>query len=162
MNYAKLTLPLALLVAALPVASAGIAAQSDDFAPMKTAAKDPEMEAARAEAQRTLPEFLKLLANPPAGTSRYVIKFPLGGWEHIWVNHLTREGSVLVGELANYPEQDGYEVGQVVRVPIKDISDWSYRDAKGVAQGHFTTRVLLKRMPPAEAREVSAALGWDK
>ena len=118
------------------------------------------MNAARTEARRTLPGFLKLLAVPPQKTSNYAIKYPLGGWEHIWVRELKIEGKVIVGKLANYPEQEGYAIGLTVRVPIAQISDWGYRDAKGVVQGHFTTRVLLTRIAPADSAQIREDMGW--
>lgn len=134
----------------------------DALAVTPVSAEDQTMNAAIAQAQRTLPDFLRLLANPPAGSTGYAIKFPLGGYEHIWVEDVRLEGQVLVGTLANYPEQAGYSFGQNVRVPLAQVSDWSYRDAKGVMQGHFTTRVLLATMPKDEAAQVREALGWTQ
>lgn len=121
---------------------------------------DPRMRAAIAAARRTLPQFLALVDSPPAGTREYTFKYPLGGWEHIWVDHVAHRGDTLTGRLANVPEQEGYRQGQRVTVPIGEVSDWAYRDAKGVMQGHRTTRVLLPRLDPADARAIREAFGW--
>lgn len=123
-------------------------------------ADDPEMDAAIAEAQRSLPQFLAMLADPPARASDIAFKFPLGGWEHIWVTEVALQGDKLVGRLGNDPVQEGHRFGDVVRVPLGEVSDWSWRGADGVMRGHHTTRVLLGRMEPAQAAEIRAALGW--
>lgn len=56
--------------------------------------------------------------------------------------------------------QEGHSLGERVRVPLAEVSDWSWRGADGVMRGHHTTRVLLTRMDPAEAAELRAAFGW--
>ena len=163
MKRAHLALAFALALTALPLSAAPQdTRQRDDIAPLSIDKDDRAMNAARAEARRTLPAFLTLLANPPEGTGGYAIKFPLEGWEHIWVNELEIDGKVIVGQLANYPEQDGYKIGQSVRVPISQITDWGYRSAKGVMQGHFTTRVLLTRIAPADAAQIRDDMGWSE
>jgi uncharacterized protein YegJ (DUF2314 family) len=122
---------------------------------------DPVMDAAIAEAQRTLPEFLAVLADPPPGTGDYAIKYPLGGWEHIWVDNVRIDGERIVGQLANAPEQEGHRLGERVVVPFADITDWSYRRADGVMQGHRTTRVLLAQLPADVAAAIRDDFGWD-
>jgi uncharacterized protein YegJ (DUF2314 family) len=159
---AHLAMGAALALTALPLSAAPQDTRPrDDIAPLSVDQDDRAMNAARAEARRTLPGFLKLLADPPEGTGNYAIKYPLEGWEHIWVSELEIEGTAIVGKLANYPEQEGYEIGQSVRVPIAQVTDWGYRDAKGVMQGHFTTRVLLTRIDPADAAQIREDMGWS-
>ena len=157
----KLSHPLfaaaALAVALLPSSAL---AQKDDYGVGSVSEQDREMNAAKAEAKRTLPGFLKLLAAPPAGTRSYQIKYPLAGWEYIWVGKLRLEGDAIVGTLINDPEEPGYTFGQTVRVPLTDVADWGYYNADGVMQGHYTTRVLLKLLEPAEAAEIREILGW--
>lgn len=120
---------------------------------------DRRMNAAIARARRGLPGFLAVLA-APAGTSDLSFKYPLAGHEHIWVDRVVRRGESLVGRLANDPAEPGYRLGQRVSVPIADISDWGYRDARGVMQGHFTTRVMLPHLAPADARAIRNDFGW--
>lgn len=124
-------------------------------------ADDPVMNAAIAEARRTLPEFLAALADPPAGAADFAIKYPLGGWEHIWVSDLGIDGEAVTGALANAPEQEGHSLGERVRVPIAEISDWAWRAPDGIMQGHRTTRVLLGQLPDELATAIRADFGWD-
>lgn len=121
---------------------------------------DPAMNAAIAEAKRTLPEFLAKLDSPPPGTGEFVFKYPLGGWEHIWVEQVSRKGDTLTGRLSNVPVQEGFKHGDTVSVPLRAVSDWAYRDAQGVMQGHRTTRVLLPRLDPEQAAAIREAMGW--
>ena len=158
----KALLAFALLAAPLPALAESAERQHDDIAPINVAVGDAEMEAARTQAQRSLPGFLKLLARPPAGIGGFVIKYPLPGPEHIWVSDLRLEGRTLVGILANYPENPDFTIGQQVRVPLSAVTDWGYRDASGVMQGHFTTRVLIGRLAPDDAAKAREALGWDR
>lgn len=146
----------------LAVACGPAAGGAEDESEIITVAEDdPEMDAAIAEAQRTLPEFLAVLNDRPAGADEFVIKFPLGGYEHIWVDDPRLSGDVLVGRLSNVPVQEGYAMGDEVRVPLAEVSDWAWRDASGVMHGHRTTRVLLPRIAPEEAASLRAYMGWD-
>jgi uncharacterized protein YegJ (DUF2314 family) len=158
-------LRLAALLAALALPSPGLAdppPEHDAIPMVNVRTSDPKMNAAIAAARRTLPKFLALLADPPVGTRDYTFKYPLEGWEHIWVDHVERRGDSLTGRLANIPEQEGYRLGQRVTVPISAVSDWAYRDANGVMQGHRTTRALLPRLDPADAQSVREDMGWTR
>ena len=123
---------------------------------------DPEMNRAIAEAKRNLPDFLDVLEKPPAGATRIGFKFPLGGWEHIWVGDVSRDGTYLIGRLNNDPIQEQYSLGDPVRVPLSDVSDWAWMDKDGVMRGQFTTRVLLDRLDPDTADAIRKSLGWDQ
>ncbi len=127
-------------------------------------ADDAEMVAAQAAARRTLDRFFELLADPPAGADRFMVKYDLnegrGTAEFIWVEGLTLlPNGQLVGTLANHPINRAYTYGQRVVVPQDYIVDWSYVGG-GVAQGNYTTRVQLERLPPDQAARVRASLGW--
>ncbi|HWT31381.1 MAG TPA: DUF2314 domain-containing protein [Croceibacterium sp.] len=157
----QLAFALATLLAAAVPFTAALAQDAGEDQVYQVDADDPVMDAAIAEAQRTLPDFLALLAEPPAGTSEFMIKYPLAGWEHIWVDNLTIEGEAIAGALANTPVEEGYQFGQRVSVPLAEISDWAYRAANGVMQGHRTTRVLLGQAPDEMAAAILADFGWD-
>lgn len=124
-------------------------------------ADDPAMVAAIAEAQRTLSEFLAVLAKPDPLITNIVFKYPLGGKEHIWVDHVVRDGDYLTGRLANDPVAPGYTYQQEVRVKLSDISDWAYRNPAGVMQGHRTTRVLLRTAPATLRQQMFEDFGWE-
>lgn len=156
-------LPLAL--AALAVLATPLAAQQakpnpDADETIAFAAADAQMNAAIAEAQAALPTFLAVLANPPRGASDISFKFPLEGYEHIWVANVRRDSEMLTGVLANNPEAPGWALGDPVRVSLSDVSDWGYWNAQGEGVGFYTVRVMLDYMSPAEASAVRAAYGW--
>lgn len=156
--FRSLIAALVLLAAAAPLLAQPQTTERDDVVPISQ--RDPEMNAAIAEAKRTLPEFLRVVDKPPPGVDSIGFKYPLGGWEHIWVTDVERRGNVLIGRLDNEPMQENYRTGQVVEVPFAQVSDWAYRGADGVMRGHRTTRVILGRIPPAEAAQIRAAFGW--
>ena len=122
--------------------------------------EDPEMAAAVARARAELPDFFGRHAAPAPGERDFVVKFDLGGTgEMIWAGALQRDNDRLSGILSNQPLNADYRQGQRVDIPEEAIIDWAFvRD--GRAQGHHTTRVLLSRVPPEQAAQVRAALGW--
>ena len=121
---------------------------------------DPAMLAAIAEAQRTLPEFLAVLAKPDPLITNVVFKYPLAGKEHIWVDDVARDGDYLTGRLANDPVLRGFSYQQEVRVKLSDVSDWAYRNPAGIMQGHRTTRVLMQTAPAAMRKSLMEDFGW--
>ncbi len=129
---------------------------------IKVAPDDAAMEAAKREGRRTLPEFWQHQAKPAADESMFSVKFDLlpgPAAEYIWASVATRDADGVVGVLGNVPEAPGYSIGQSVKINEADIIDWQYRKGTRM-QGHYTTRVLLDQMPPAEAQEYRTALGW--
>jgi uncharacterized protein YegJ (DUF2314 family) len=106
-------------------------------------AGDPDVNAAMAKAQDTSPDFIAALADPDAFNITF--KFPLGGYEHIWVKGVGRDGAFLTGVLDNVPIQKGWAKGDTVRVPIAEMSDYFYCDGDGNPHGHFTTAVFIDR-----------------
>jgi uncharacterized protein YegJ (DUF2314 family) len=122
--------------------------------------EDPEMNAAIAAARKNIPQFLAVLSTKDDNISDIGFKYPLGGWEHIWVANVRKEGAFLVGELSNEPAQEGYKIDDTVKVPLATVSDWAYRDKNGVMQGHYTTKVLLDRIDPQEAASIKESFKW--
>lgn len=157
-----LLLAAALVLTPAPLLAEPAQPEQDSIAPVNFEKTDPVMNAAIAEARRTTPEFLAVLSRPPAGARDFAFKYPLEGWEHIWVENVERKGNSLRGQLANVPIAEGYSRGQTVTVPISVISDWAWRDGKGVMQGHRTTRVTLPKLSPEDARALREYLGWTE
>jgi uncharacterized protein YegJ (DUF2314 family) len=155
------TLKALMLAHLMALSSLTHAQQGDDPNVTAVRTEDPEMNAAIAMAQRTLPSFLDLLDKPRKGTSQLSFKFPLGGQEHIWMGNVRREADHLVGQLSNVPQQTDWAYGDTVRVPLYAVSDWAWRDAKGVMQGHYITRVILRRIDPERAALIRKNFGWD-
>jgi uncharacterized protein YegJ (DUF2314 family) len=124
-------------------------------------AEDKEMNAAKAKAVATLPEFYARLARPGDATE-FMIKFdilPGEDAEFVWADALDRTGSPMTGVLVNKPEATDHRIGQRVPIPEADIIDWMYRKG-GKMQGGFTNRVLLERMPAEDAASFREYLGW--
>lgn len=153
----SMALAMPMVTACQQSASSGQTERSDII---DIASDNEEMNAAKAEAQKTLPTFLAILANPKPGTDMIGFKYPLGGSEHIWVDNVKRDGDYLTGTLANVPALEGHNQGDTVRVPLKDVSDWA-AFVDGKMQGHYTTRVLLKQLPPEEATAIKQQFGWE-
>jgi uncharacterized protein YegJ (DUF2314 family) len=122
---------------------------------------DAKMNAAMAEAQATIDEWLIVLEEQPEGYGDIAFKFPLEGWEHIWVGNVAREGDMLWGTLSNSPHTEGWAFGDVVSVAISDVTDWAYSDDRGVMQGHRTTRVMFDQLDPALVAQLKRDYGWD-
>jgi uncharacterized protein YegJ (DUF2314 family) len=123
-------------------------------------ASDARMNAAIAEAKATLPDFLSAYRSGRFDAASFVIKYPLGGWEHIWVEITSIDQDGVTGRLSNVPAQPEYKLGQVVHVPLSEVSDWAYRDKAGVMVGHRTTRVILPQLGADERRATEEYLGW--
>lgn len=122
------------------------------------------MNAAIAEARRSLPTFWTLLQTDPvvAASGKIKVGFDTpGGPEHMWVREVRREGAVVKGLLDNRPVWlAGVAKGDPVTVDPADISDWSYiRDNR--MYGSYTTRVMLPHFP-AEQREAYRKFLSDK
>lgn len=144
---------LVFLMAALAAPSAADAQPSTQLARDMTAAlrgnvdwvkaDDPDVNAAIAEGQRNVPDLLAALTDSDAFNITF--KFPLGGYEHIWVTNVRRDGDHLTGVLDNVPVQKEWAKGDAVRVPIADVSDFFFCDADSKPHGHYTTAVFLDR-----------------
>jgi uncharacterized protein YegJ (DUF2314 family) len=125
-------------------------------------ATDAEVNAAKAKARSELPMFMAKLKKPGADEVDFSVKFnltPDADPEFIWAGSLREKGGVLSGELMNDPLASGFAFGQRVTIAEKHIIDWSYRKAD-IAQGHYTTRAIIAKMPPDEAAAVKNYLGW--
>lgn len=156
-----LLLALTLALATTPLAPTNAQDASEPDPIVELPAEDAAMNAAKEDARATLDQWLDVLADPPEGYSEILFKFPLDGWEHIWVGNVARDGDTLTGNLANAPHSEGYAYGDAVRVPIDDVSDWTYRDDTGFVHGHRTTRVIFAQLPPEEVEEIKRYFGWD-
>lgn len=156
----------AMLVAVLlagcsdPGRQGGQAASKDEV--VKVAPDDAAMEAAKREGRRTLPEFWRHQAKPAADETMFSLKFDLlpgPAVEYVWASVAKRDANNIVGVLGNTPEASGYTLGQRVTINEADIIDWQYSKG-GRMEGHYTTRVLLDGLPPAEAQQYRTELGW--
>lgn len=121
---------------------------------------DAAMNAAIAEARRTLPTFLARFANPQARDSDFSVKYLLAGYEHIWMSDLVFDGDSFSGTLSNVPINPDYTEGQRITGAVSDITDWTWRNGD-YTEGHYTTRVLLNQIDPVQAAALRKYFGWS-
>lgn len=131
---------------------------------MRVEADDAAMNAAIRQARQTLPDFLALAANPPAGTENYRLKVAIedkGDTEYFWIMPFQATAGGFRGTVENTPQLVGnVKLGQVIEFDRSRIADWGYsRDGKQV--GSFTVCVMLTRVPKAEADEIRGNYGFS-
>ncbi|SFK19984.1 YegJ family protein [Caulobacter sp. UNC279MFTsu5.1] len=122
-------------------------------------ADDAEMNAAIAAARKTLPVFWNHLRTKPGEPSSLKVGLATSnGHEHIWVSDIEAKGDTITGRLANDPDNlPGLKLGSPVTFTRAQISDWAY-EKNGKLYGHYTTRIVIKHIDPAEAAQVRAML----
>ena len=120
---------------------------------------DAAMNAAIAEAKRTLPTFMARFANPQPTDSDFSVKYLLAGYEHIWMSDLQFDGDSFSGTFSNVPINPDYQQGQRITGAVADITDWTWRNGN-YTEGHYTTRVLLNQIDPAQAAAIRDYFGW--
>jgi uncharacterized protein YegJ (DUF2314 family) len=100
------------------------------------------------------------------GNNQTSVKVPMvdgAAVEHFWLRNVSfnRKTAHFSGLIDNDPGMvRNVTIGQVVTVPAAQISDWLYMQ-DGRMYGNFTLRVLLPRMPPAEAQRLRATLSVE-
>ena len=127
---------------------------------VQVASADAEMNAAIAEAKRTLPLYLaRLDAGQLAPSDGVKVAMPTGeGNEHIWVHNVARDGDRLTGVLANQPNYlPDLNQGSPVTFTADMVSDWSY-EKDGRMWGNYTTRVMLPHLGPEDAASLRQSL----
>jgi len=162
----KIRLALSVIAAVLTVSCGAPAqeAQNDRKADPVTmfAESDRQMNAAMAEARRTMPRFWAAIDSDPAVAGSALIKLGFdtddGSVEHIWVEQIRRDGDVIRGVVGNRPVHiASLSKGDAVTIDPKRISDWSYTRGERM-YGNFTTRVMLPELPAEHQAELRAAL----
>lgn len=146
----------ALLWLAAPLASAA------QDATIAVPAGDPEMAAAVARARAGLPVFFGHATAPGPDEGGFMVKYdlgPAGVSEFIWAEVISHRGDVTTARLLNAPRAAGFTQGQQVGVLDNQVVDWAYWNA-GTLMGGATMRVLIARMPAAEARAMLDRFGW--
>jgi uncharacterized protein YegJ (DUF2314 family) len=111
---------------------------------------DPEMVAAIAKAQHTLPEFWQVFDKRKHGESNFVLVVRItdkGRIEHFHTTDFERRDGKTVVTISNKPNiVASVKLGDRIEIPAADITDWRYmRDGKYV--GMFTMKPRFKHMP---------------
>jgi uncharacterized protein YegJ (DUF2314 family) len=123
-------------------------------------ADDPQMAAAIAKARASQDQFLERIRNPPPTQSSASVKVMLRDdtmTEHVWLEEPRYEDGFFIGKLGNIPQfVSDYELGDVIRVPESDLSDWLAID-DGVLIGGYSIRVFRDRLPADKRAEFDRA-----
>jgi len=124
---------------------------------------DPELLAARREAQARLGDFFRVAIPPAPGTQYHAVKIPLredGKTEWVWVADLIRiSQDRYSGRINNTPVGvKGFAEGQLVEFPVTDIADWTYEEG-GRYQGAWSVCVFARR--DKAYAEQAAAQGYQ-
>ncbi len=151
---AVIALSFALLAACSPAAD-------DETA--REARYQKELEAASAEARAHLDYFWEHQAAPTETEYDFLLKVALtpasGGEEHVWVDQVSREGEAITGQLANAPALlEDLKEGDVVTFAEADVTDWAFFSGERL-YGHYTTRVMLPRLPAEQAEAMRSMFG---
>jgi uncharacterized protein YegJ (DUF2314 family) len=122
---------------------------------------DPEMAAAIAKAQETLPQFWQVFDQRAGGESNFVLVVRItnkGRMEHFHTTDFERRNGKTVVTIKNDPKiVSSVKLGDRIEIPAVDITDWSYmRDGKYA--GMFTTKALFKIMPAEQVEAFKKVL----
>lgn len=81
------------------------------------------------------------------------------GEEHIWVENIARTPEGYAAQLANQPQFLGdLKEGGEVTFTDPMISDWAFFQGEKLL-GHYTTRVMLPRLPSDQADSMRSMFG---
>lgn len=110
---------------------------------------DAAINAAIAQAQATLGDFLLVAKSPPAGSGDFKIKVRLSDGssvEHLWFTPFKEVEGGFVGVLANEPDLiRGVQVGTPYKIYREQITDWGYVQ-DGKQKGSFTVCAMFQTM----------------
>jgi uncharacterized protein YegJ (DUF2314 family) len=110
---------------------------------------DPEMVAAIAKAQQTLPQFWQVFDKREHGESNFVLVVRItdkGRIEHFHITDFERRDGKSLVTIGNKPNiVTSVKLGDRIEIPAADITDWFYmRDGKYL--GMFTIKPRFKHM----------------
>jgi uncharacterized protein YegJ (DUF2314 family) len=131
--------------------------------PLDVAASDKAMNEAIARAKASVHRVQLELER---GNTHVSVKVPIvegAAVEHFWLREVTfnRKTAQFSGLIDNDPGfVKNVKIGQSLTVSATQISDWLYM-REGRMHGNFTIRVLLPRMPAAEAQWWHAKLSAE-
>jgi uncharacterized protein YegJ (DUF2314 family) len=147
----------------LAIAAPPVTAQAEAGSPVwEFSEADPVMNAAMADAKKSLPVFLEQLKSPAAGVTMLSLKVAvgtdIGSVEHIWVDQIRQlEDGTFEAVYANDPVDFEGNLGDPVTFDEKSISDWSYLE-DGFLHGNYTTRVMLPQIDAESAASLKEIL----
>jgi uncharacterized protein YegJ (DUF2314 family) len=124
-----------------------------------------DLAAASQQAREKLPYFWEHFDAPEAEEYDFSLKvaFPRQdgheGVEEAWVENIARSPEKLTGELMVDPKYLGSQrEGAIMEFSDKQIVDWAFLQGEKLI-GHYTTRVMLPRMPGDQAEGLRSMFG---
>ena len=122
---------------------------------------DPEMAAAIAKAQATLPQFWQVFDQRAHGESNFVLVVRItdkGRIEHFHTTEFERRDGKMMVTISRAPKiVASVKLDDRIEIPPADITDWSYmRDGKYV--GMSTFKVRFKHMPSADVERIKQVM----
>jgi len=121
---------------------------------------DPDMVAAIAAAQASLPEFWRVYDDRD-GESDFSLNVRIadaGGAEHFWVTDIERRDGKVFGTIHNDPHRvTTVKLGDRIEIEESAISDWLYM-LNGKIVGNYTLRPLFKKMPKNQVEQYKSML----
>ena len=124
-----------------------------------------DLAAASQQAREKLPYFWEHFDTPEAEEYDFSLKvaFPRqdghDGVEEAWVENIARSPDKLTGELMVDPKYLGsLREGAIMEFSDKQIVDWAFLQGEKLI-GHYTTRVMLPRMPEDQAEGLRSMFG---
>ena len=114
--------------------------------------RDPEMQAAIQRARAEIDSALQTLQE--GQVMGFSVKAPIQEGkrtEHFWLKDVTYQNNAFTGLIDNEPQRvHTVKKGDRITLRKEEISDWYYLK-EGKMYGSYTTRVLLKDLPPDDA-----------
>jgi len=134
----------------------------DSDATIPVRADDPEMASAISTARQSVGQFIDALAHPKPGQRAFLLKIAFSkgsAVEHLWIADLDFHGETPMGTVADTPSKVDLKYMQRIPIDVSKLSDWMYLE-NGKLVGGFTTRLLRKRMSPAQRKEMDVECGY--
>ena len=122
---------------------------------------DPEMAAAIAKAQQTMPQFWQVYDKGGQGESNFVLVVRItdkGRIEHFHTTDFERRDGKTMVTISNKPNiVASVKLGDRIEIPAADITDWSYMRA-GKYVGMATMKPQFKHMPADQVEAFKKAM----
>ena len=124
---------------------------------------DPEMAAAIAKAQETLPQFWQVFDQRERGESNFVLVVRItdkGRIEHFQTTDFERRDGKTMVTISNAPNiVASVKLGDRIEIPAAGITDWHYmRDGKYVGMTTFKVRLKHMHLPAADVERVKQVM----
>lgn len=155
------------LLLSLFLALAACSGESADSPEAEEAKFQKDFAAATEQARGRLPFFWEHFDAPLVDEWDFSLKAAIPrrdgqpGNEDVWLENIAKAPDKIVGELKTNPSYLGeLRRGAIVEFQDKQIVDWSFMRGQELL-GHYTTRVMLPRLDPAQAEGLRSLLSKD-